>query len=107
MIRLKVTKLFQMQVANWGCGNESVLDAVSLAEQYAITKGQYSRGAWQLFLRKDLMEPSLRPSDDKVATDLIYHQILGGVREEEYICNKVNSYLDVGYQKKGDLNNSN
>lgn len=74
------------QVANWGCGNESVLDAVSLAEQYACSKTLNESGAWHLFFRKDLFAPTENISIDKVATNLIYHQIVGGIRAEEYIC---------------------
>lgn len=74
------------QVANWGCGKESVLDAVSLAEQYACSKTLNESGAWHLFFRKDLFAPTENISIDKVATNLIYHQIVGGIRAEEYIC---------------------
>lgn len=77
---------FFLQVSNWGCGNESVLDAVSLAEQYACSKKLSDPNDWHLFLRKDLFAPTDNLSGDKVAIDLIYHQIVGGIRAEEYIC---------------------
>lgn len=73
-------------MSNWGCGEESVLDAVSLAEQYACSKKLSDPNDWHLFLRKDLFAPSDHLSSDKVAIDLIYHQIVGGIRAEEYIC---------------------
>lgn len=78
-----------MQVANWGCGAESVFDAVSLAEQYACTKNRDDPDAWTFYFRKDLFEPVVNPGSDKVATDLIYHQIIGGIRTGEYVCVQV------------------
>ena len=77
---------FFLQVSNWGCGEESVLDAVSLAEQYTCSKKLSDPSDWHLFLRKDLFAPTDHLSGDKVAIDLIYHQIVGGIRAEEYIC---------------------
>jgi len=74
------------QVSNWGCGEESVLDAVSLAEQYACSKKLSDPNDWHLYLRKDLFAPTDNLSGDKVAIDLIYHQIVGGIHAEEYIC---------------------
>ena len=77
---------FFLQVSNWGCGEESVLDAVSLAEQYACSKKLSDPNDWHLFLRKDLFAPNDNLSGDKVAIDLIYRQIVGGIHAEEYIC---------------------
>lgn len=62
------------------------MDAVSLAEQYACSKKLSDPNDWHLFLRKDLFAPTDNLSLDKVAINLIYHQILGGIRAEEYIC---------------------
>lgn len=39
-----------------------------------------------MFFRKDLFAPTENITTDKVATNLIYHQIVGGIRAEEYIC---------------------
>lgn len=63
-----------------------MLDAVSLAEQYACSKKLSDPNDWHLFFRKDLFSPTDNLSGDKVAIDLIYHQIVGGIRVEEYIC---------------------
>lgn len=79
-----------LQVANWGCGSESVLDAASLAEQYARTKNRDDPDVWGFYLRKDLFEPVINPNNDKVATNLIYHQIIGGILTGEYVCSQVN-----------------
>lgn len=76
-------------MANWGCSAESVFDAVSLAEQYACTKNRDDSDAWNIYFRKDLFEPVVIPSGDKVATNLIYHQIIGGIRAGEYVCLQV------------------
>lgn len=59
---------------------------MSLAEQYACSKKLSDPNDWHLFLRKDLFAPTDHLSGDKVAIDLIYHQIVGGIRAEEYIC---------------------
>lgn len=83
------------QVANWGCGAESVFDAVSLAEQYASTKNRDDSDVWNLFLRKDLFEPVVNPSSDKVATNLLYHQIVGGIRSGEYVCSQKDDLCDI------------
>jgi len=83
------------QVANWGCGAESVLDAVSLAEQYACTKKRDDSDAWNIYFRKDLFEPVIIPSGDKAATDLIYHQIIGGIRSGEYNCHESADLVDI------------
>ena len=85
---------FFLQVSNWGCGEESVLDAVSLAEQYACSKKLSDPNDWHLFLRKDLFGPTDNLSGDKVAIDLIYHQIVGGIHAEEYICEVRHEILD-------------
>ena len=79
-------------MANWGCGPESIFDAVSLAEQYACTKNIDDSDAWNMCFRKDLFEPVVVPAGDKVATDLIYHQIIGGIRSGEYFCRQVSRY---------------
>jgi len=99
------------QVSNWGCGNESVLDAVSLAEQYACSKKLSDPNDWHLFLRKDLFAPTDNLSGDKVAIDLIYHQIVGGIRAEEYICEQQQMisiiakryYIENGHEIKENL----
>ena len=79
-----------LQVANWGCGSESVLDAASLAEQYARTKDRDDPDVWGFYLRKDLFEPVINPNNDKVDTNLINHQIIGGILTGEYVCSQVN-----------------
>lgn len=83
------------QVANWGCGNESIFDAVSLAEQYAHTKNREDQDAWKFYFRKDLFEPVVFSSGDNVATDLIYHQIIGGIQAGEYVCPKQKDLIDL------------
>lgn len=83
------------QVANWGCGSESVLDAASLAEQYARTKDRDDPDVWGFYLRKDLFEPVIKPNNDKVATNLIYHQIIGGILTGEYVCSQEEDLFDI------------
>ncbi|XP_031558844.1 myosin-VIIa-like [Actinia tenebrosa] len=77
------------EVFNWGCGQESVMDVISLCEQYAQHKNlkiEAIGGKWGIFIRKDLFLSSANPSSDPVETDLIYNQVIGGIRFGEYAC---------------------
>ncbi|XP_074544475.1 unconventional myosin-VIIa-like [Halichoeres trimaculatus] len=85
----------------WSLGScgDHVLDAVSQCEQEMRRQGRQERDApWSLSIRKELFTPWHDCSKDWVSTDLIYRQIIIGLKSGEYTSEKEDEYVQMAAQ---------
>lgn len=76
--------VFRFQTSSLGSCSRHVLDEVSLCEQE-------TDAPWKFSVRKEVFTPWHDSSVDPVSTELIYRQVMKGIKSGEYTCDMVRS----------------
>uniref|UniRef100_A0A674CJZ3 Unconventional myosin-VIIa-like n=1 Tax=Salmo trutta TaxID=8032 RepID=A0A674CJZ3_SALTR len=87
---------FYEKVWSLGSGGKHVMDAISQCEQEVRRKGEEEQHAsWRLYFRKELFTPWHDSSIDAVSTDLIYRQVIRGLKSGEYHSEKEDDFVQL------------
>ncbi|XP_062411317.1 unconventional myosin-VIIb [Sardina pilchardus] len=82
----------------WSLGNarDHLMDAISQCEQEVKRKGgQEQHAPWRLYFRKEVFTPWHDCSEDAISTDLIYRQVIRGLKFREYQCDKEDDLIQL------------
>ncbi|KAL6104146.1 uncharacterized protein ACO6RY_13928 [Pungitius sinensis] len=90
---------FYEKMWSLGSSERHIFDAVSQCEQEMRRQGQKEKDApWTFSIRKELFTPWHDTSIDPISTDLIYRQVIKGIKMGEYTSDKEDEYVQIGAQ---------
>uniref|UniRef100_A0A8B9I1W9 Myosin VIIBb n=1 Tax=Astyanax mexicanus TaxID=7994 RepID=A0A8B9I1W9_ASTMX len=85
-----------------GCGGEHILDAISQCEQEERRQGREEQHSpWRLYFRKELFTPWHDCTTDPFSTELIYRQLIHGLKNGDYQSDKVEDQFVVAVNWSG------